>query len=406
MIQLFIAVVIFEFINIIKAQKTFISYKRQKYSVCTEKTFKNGIIIILPCHKEYVLIESTIKYFASVANKNVRILLVTGEEQNNDIDSYQLIKNEIKKYGFINIEVIKEPNTKSVKASKLNYALGYIQKQNYLNWEKTYVAVYDFDSRPHKDTFKWVLNDLSQNPETVDIYQQTPIYLTNFSSNNLLNNYYIQHFKRSITSEGFPIFGNTKNLLYLMGSGMFISVELLKKNNGIPEYSDDIQLAIELSTSKPIIGRVVPYYSVNQIPNQWIDVFNQLLRIYFGYFGRNSRLLDMNLYSMIILLFDFFYNFYIIAFGLILYIYNLKLFWFFLTTFFCMNAFYTYLFNKVYYLTYSKYFYTNISSFLVSLATFGMNSILRLVVFIYFLFNRNRINNLFSLKSSKKGERK
>lgn len=406
MIQLLIATVLLEIINLIKAQKTFVLYKRQKSLVCTEEIFENGIVVILPCHKEYTLIKSTLKYFTSMTNKNVKILIVTGQESGDVIDSYQLIRNEIKENSYGDIEVIREPNTKSVKASKLNYALEYIKKGNYLDWKKIYVAVYDFDSRPHKNTFKWVLNDLSQNLEKVAIYQQTPIYLNNFSNNKFLNSYYIQHFKRSVTTEGFPILGNTKTLIYLMGSGMFINVELLWKNKGIPDYSDDIQLAIELSTSKPVRGRVIPYYSVNQLPNKWIDVFNQLLRIYFGYFGSNSRLFEMNLYSMILLLLDFFYYVYLIVFGLILCINNLKLFFVFWVLFFCLNIFYTYLFNKVYYLTYNKYFHTKFFLLLVSLVTFGMNSILKLIVFIYFWFKRQSINNLFMMKSSKRGESK
>lgn len=289
---MFIAIAYLEVLSILKAFNTKRVLKNSNnffLGTTFERSinYSSKITIILPCHKEFEHIKNTVHYFENLINDFIEVYIITGNENNESHNSYQLLKKTIQDYDS-NIQLLYDTNQNSTKTTKLNYALKHLSRTNI---SENYLAIYDFDSRPDPRSFEWVLNDLnlSYNKKKVDIYQQTPLILKLSSNSKWVNNYYIHHIRRSLTTEGAPLFKKKKKVLYLMGSGMFINIKTLLDIGGFPQYSDDIELGLKFY-SKNAFEKFIPFYTVNETVDDWKSLFNQILRIYYGYFGNAQTL--------------------------------------------------------------------------------------------------------------------
>lgn len=294
-----------------------------------------------------------------------------------------------------------DTNQNSTKTTKLNYALKHLSRTNI---SENYLAIYDFDSRPDPRSFEWVLNDLnlSYNKKKVDIYQQTPLILKLSSNSKWVNNYYIHHIRRSLTTEGAPLFKKKKKVLYLMGSGMFINIKTLLDIGGFPQYSDDIELGLKFY-SKNAFEKFIPFYTVNETVDDWKSLFNQILRIYYGYFGNAQTLKLLSIKKKIVLYFDFFYEFINLFFGCFLLFFGyVELFSIYILLTIISNNIYFTLFNNLYKEKHNKNYFSTVFKIIEPTITVFNYKLIRLFALFIFILKKDKVVNLY-LKSSKKG---
>ncbi|WHT91517.1 glycosyltransferase family 2 protein [Bacillus cereus] len=246
--------------------------------------------IFLPCHKEYNLIEETLLYFNNFTkshNTSVFVIVATELESNGKKvkeDSYTRCLDFIKNNN-LSIKVIFDETISSTKTSKLSFALNSINKIP----KNTYIGVYDFDARPHKNTINWIANDICyRKGDMPTVYQQIPYVIQNVNTKTpkVIDLLSIWHIRRSLGIEGYNFFSkkSKKDIFYLMGSGMYIRVDELLNVGGFPDYSDDIALGYRfyLLNKKQVI---IPYPAIVSGLNNLKDYFNQITRIYYGIFS-------------------------------------------------------------------------------------------------------------------------
>lgn len=274
------------------------NYKRiTNTNVCkynyTELKTDTQMFILLPCYKEYDLLENTLDYFSKMDYiENISIILIVGNEFNGTLkienDSYNRLIKIVNINSSMKFDILFDTTEKSTKSSKLNFALNYISNKH--NNENIYCGVYDFDARPHKSTFIWIINDINsrvtQNMELPSVYQQIPITLSGLDRKNIfLSSYSIWRIRRSLGIEGISFFSRKKmkNIQYCMGSGMYINLKDLKEIEGFPEHSDDIALGYKML----IRGKkevVIPYINSVYEVNSFAQCKKQHFRVYFGLF--------------------------------------------------------------------------------------------------------------------------
>lgn len=402
---MFIAIAYLEVLSILKAFNTKRVLKNSNnffLGTTFERSinYSSKITIILPCHKEFEHIKNTVHYFENLINDFIEVYIITGNENNESHNSYQLLKKTIQDYDS-NIQLLYDTNQNSTKTTKLNYALKHLSRTNI---SENYLAIYDFDSRPDPRSFEWVLNDLnlSYNKKKVDIYQQTPLILKLSSNSKWVNNYYIHHIRRSLTTEGAPLFKKKKKVLYLMGSGMFINIKTLLDIGGFPQYSDDIELGLKFY-SKNAFEKFIPFYTVNETVDDWKSLFNQILRIYYGYFGNAQTLKLLSIKKKIVLYFDFFYEFINLFFGCFLLFFGyVELFSIYILLTIISNNIYFTLFNNLYKEKHNKNYFSTVFKIIEPTITVFNYKLIRLFALFIFILKKDKVVNLY-LKSSKKG---
>lgn len=156
----------------------------------------------------------------------------------------------------IRIVHLHEPSCNSTKASKVNFAIRTLLSNNANNRFPTYIGIYDFDSRPPIEVFKYLLWDIQEHQTNGipinPIYQQTPVQL----SDKLLDLRPSQpaflaavwHVERALGLETFDIPPNHvvdrsrpfQRVRSCMGAGLFIEATTWHSFGGLPDDSDDI----------------------------------------------------------------------------------------------------------------------------------------------------------------------
>ncbi|MFB5563048.1 hypothetical protein [Bacillus cereus] len=258
------------------------------------KLINGKIYILLPCHKEYEMLGSTLEFFHKFTKEhsNVKVIIITGREYENGKiikeDSYTRLNKILEDKQFDNISILFDTNKESTKAAKLNYAVKQISSDE-LN-SNTYIGVYDFDAKPHNMTLNWIIDDIErrvkEKSKLPSIYQQIPIILNGFNYKRFFVSIYsIWHIRRSLGIEGMPLIfkDSLKKIQYCMGSGMFIKYQDLVELNGFPVYSDDIALGYKLfiRNKKEV---VVPHVNSVYATTSFSQCKKQHLKIYHGLF--------------------------------------------------------------------------------------------------------------------------
>lgn len=98
---MFIAIAYLEVLSILKAFNTKRVLKNSNnFSLGTtfERSinYSSKITIILPCHKEFEHIKNTVHYFENLINDFIEVYIITGNENNESHNSYQLLKKPYK----------------------------------------------------------------------------------------------------------------------------------------------------------------------------------------------------------------------------------------------------------------------------------------------------------------------
>lgn len=269
------------------------------------ETSKNKVnfIIIIPVLEEEKIIRDTIKYFLGLLdqfNESKLVIVTTNKElMNRHNDNCENTIDIVAKINSDKLIKINYSLFDGKMAHQLNFAINYLIENNIIN--NQLICVYNADSRPEKETFKWINNNYSRNDK---VFQQYGDYLNN--KNDIFKNRFFSKsilFSSSIWqnrwSIGFEIFNNLKQrsflnnkkypLLYPMnyciGHGLFFTKEIFLDVNGFSEntHNEDAILGLELCYKREYI-KPIPYFDSADSPDSLNSLFFQKATWFFGPF--------------------------------------------------------------------------------------------------------------------------
>lgn len=199
-----------------------IKNERRKFKI---RDPKKRIHIIIPIFNEEKIIDKTLKYFKKINYPFLKIYIVTTKKEK-ELDE---TINKLSKYlGSDKVYHIHYPFSIGDKASQINFAVKNIKIK-----EEDYIAIYDVDSRPEKNTF-WYVGSDSQDS---DIYQQFSLYFKDFNKIPYISK--AGSFLQTRWSFGYELKKaiNNSPLVYCIGHGLFIKKKVFDDLGGFPEDS-------------------------------------------------------------------------------------------------------------------------------------------------------------------------
>lgn len=265
-----------------------------KLSKVKVDTYKD-IYVLLPALREQKIVEETINWFRDIKyNGKIKYIIVTTEKEEfenttNEETTGQMVDRIIKERKIEEFVHIHYPYTKGNKSSQINYAVEQILKEC-SNLENTYISVFDFDSKPDKDTFEQ-LNKVAIMKNNPDVIGQVPISYKNYVSlskkisNSILLLSALQQNIRSCGIEKKRLLisslTNLRITQYCMGACMHINLKTLIENDKFPIFVDDLTLGYRLSIKLARFA-YLPAKNFVLIPNKISHCFNQSVLIFKG----------------------------------------------------------------------------------------------------------------------------
>lgn len=297
-------------VNLMTSIKVFIVFnfhKSQRKNLLKNEKFLNDVkdlYIFLPALREQVIVEETLNHFSSLnyPKNNLKIKILTTEREEYEYyiknekttttqEKARKIASEInKRMGIEIIEVIHYPYSKGNKASQLNYGFNKIKNEK-IDLTKTYIGVFDFDSRPEKDILL-LLNNKIAKKNYPDVIQPLPVFLNNISEiskkkkNFLIFCHGMFQAVRSFGIEAWRLLVAEKSKhwltpIYCMGAGLFLKIEALVEIGGFPSTVDDIPLGFRLLNYNKKFC-YLPSIVMGDLPEKTKQVFNQSVLIQRG----------------------------------------------------------------------------------------------------------------------------
>lgn len=224
---------------------------KEKNNVRQIKQKDKKIIIAIPVLREQNCIEDTIKYFNTIT-KDIPIVLITTQKEikeklTNEKTTQDIIKEKIiTKYK--NVYWIDYPYTEGYMSDQLNYMLENLENifNRKIDLNKTYLALYNADSRPNKNSFE----EINQKIENNDVVQQYSYCMQNYEKiKGIPKGFSIYQSNFEIKTGLINSFFKS-NILYthVVGHGLIINMKLLKElgNFNTDFWCEDIYLGIQL----------------------------------------------------------------------------------------------------------------------------------------------------------------
>lgn len=137
--------------SLIRLYRSYLFLVKNKYEI--NKKNNSKITIIIPAMNEVKNVKKSVDYFKKLDDICNVIYVTTSREK--DMETYNTLKSEIKKYDNSNLCVINCPNTDGTMATQINYAIKGLS-------DNDIVAIYNIDSQPERNTFKYVLNNINE----------------------------------------------------------------------------------------------------------------------------------------------------------------------------------------------------------------------------------------------------
>jgi len=204
----------------------------------------------------------------------------------------ELVIKWIKQKKNPNVYLINDPDIKTTKASKLTFAMKYLNKNKTLK-KIDYIGIYDFDSKPDIRTLRYINWKNKQIKQRPFIYQQIPLPLIHLKSSKYVSSierlvvdiYSILHIRRSLGIE-LPMHLRTKErtwmmLKYCLGAGMFVEANQIYKQGGFPTTADDIPLGYRMSILK-LKSIPIPFFNATSINVTLSSIFGQIQNIFWA----------------------------------------------------------------------------------------------------------------------------
>lgn len=219
-----------------------------------EKSIKKDrkeLIIAIPVLREQKCIEDTIKYFYKIA-KNIPIVLITTQKEikenvTNEKTTQDIIKEKIMTK-YKNVYLIDYPYTTGYMSNQLNYMIENLDTifNRKIDLNQTYLALYNADSRPNKNTFQEIKQKIQNNM----VVQQYSYCMQNYEKiKGILRGFSIYQSNFELKTGLINSFFKSEILYtHVVGHGLVINMKLLKElgNFNTEFWCEDIYLGIQL----------------------------------------------------------------------------------------------------------------------------------------------------------------
>lgn len=251
-VKLIITVLIFYTIFFYVRTKIFLNRAvKERNNIKQINKKSKEIIIAIPVLREQRCIENTIKHFCKIT-KDIPIVLITTQKEidqnlTNEKTTQDIIQEKIiEKYK--NVYWINYPYTTGYMANQLNYMLENIETifNRKVDLDKTYLALYNADSKPNKNTFDEIIQKIENN----DVIQQYSYCMQNYEEiKSIPKGFSIYQSNFELKAGLMNSFFKSKILYtYVVGHGLIINMKLLKElgNFNTEFWCEDIYLGIQL----------------------------------------------------------------------------------------------------------------------------------------------------------------
>lgn len=261
---------------------------------------KKEVVVLIPALDEVKRLPETINYFLKkFIDLDLKILVITTEKEykiNNkkSLNTVSLVKDISQK----NPRVIHchYPLTSGKMAHQLNYGIKKLAEEK--NISNSLLALYNADSRPHRDTFSWVFKIIYKNGN-LKVFQQYGDYTKNLSDfrgffrKAILGSVALQQTQWSIGAEIFRTLKqfkkeNRKNIFsanynHCIGHGLIFTKDIFDKVGGFSEesYNEDAIFGLKLSYLKETITPI-PMFDLSDTPDSVGSLIKQRASWYFG----------------------------------------------------------------------------------------------------------------------------
>lgn len=252
------------------------------------------IIIAIPCLREQNCIEDTIKYFKKIS-LNIPIILITTQKEikentNNLVTTQDIIKeNIITKYD--NVYWVDYPYTTGYMADQLNYMIDNLEiiLDKKIDFEDTYLALYNADSRPNPKTFL-ELNKMKLNKN--EVIQQYSYCMKNFEElKGIMKGFSIYQSNFEIKTGLINSFYDSRILYtHVVGHGLIINLKTLKTlgNFNTTFWCEDIYLSLQLKFNSI---KVIPLLCLENIETP--DKLSKLIQQNAVWYKTTSQFIKM-----------------------------------------------------------------------------------------------------------------
>lgn len=218
----------------------------------TQKIYVPDLYIMLPALNEYKGLIDTIEWIRSIpysGKKKIYVITSDKEERNVQKTTMDYVEEYITNIATQEIIHIHYPKKSGNKASQLNYTL-QLEKDKLLN-NNSYVAIYDADSKPSRNTFYEFINLINEvKTETKKlpiVVQQPSLFLKNYDkipwtmqleaismTRRVFGIEIANMIKTQNQNRRIPVYS------YCVGHGMFVKTSFLYENGLFPEPHEDV----------------------------------------------------------------------------------------------------------------------------------------------------------------------
>jgi hypothetical protein len=270
------------------------------------------LFVLLPCLEEQGIVDETLNHFSAVweAFPDATIIAITGESEvvrhqrsgspaAGHVYTADLVDAWIARTKASRVLRFHEPAASGTKATKLQFALESLRRMHGEQLERSWIGIYDFDSRPPPTTFFALARQLSTiaADQDVAVIQQIPyiggadLDLAATCSAGFLQA--VAHTERTLAVETDIRLRQAGKacweIRYAMGAGLFVRANALLSVGGFPDYSDDIALGYRLDLAgEPRTVLAVPNF-VQPAPSLGA-IIRQYRRIYLGIFNFRNEI--------------------------------------------------------------------------------------------------------------------
>jgi len=275
-----------------------------------EKNSEKHFFVVIPVLREQKVISETVHHFlrSDYPKDKLDILIVTTERELADdsvkamsettLDVVEKLKKEAQdNFGREIVQSIHYPDPKGKMVDQLNFAFKHILGLGFTP-QTFFVAIYNADSRPHRETFSNV-SALAKNEGRV--FQQSALFLDNweaigrdkpfFEAKYLQANAILQ--SRWTLAHEMPRFFRQSYFLkrwkrrvflsHCVGHGLFLRGDLLEEVGSMPEgtLTEDLFFGFVLS----LLGEPIQPVPVLEVAETPADFFEALKQKYVWFFG-------------------------------------------------------------------------------------------------------------------------
>ncbi|WES68341.1 glycosyltransferase family 2 protein [Superficieibacter sp. HKU1] len=299
------------FLNFIRFRQSIFFLKQRKFKTGTMPTITSSRhIILIPALREQERIIPTIEYFLDIipSGMDISITICTTDKEITDnqhrYTTQEVVEKFIIDHPGIPVFVCNYPDINGSMAHQLNYTIKKYAEAGRLD-KKDYISIYNADSRPHKDTFTWVLSQLNGSNEKY-VFQQSAVFLRNYSGLSDLSAKAVALYQSCWTltheiprlrrqAEKNSMLSKLSNV-HCVGHGLFIRFDILHKMGLFPveTLTEDTYLGYKLRCAGIVIYPV-PYIEIGDSPLSMRSALKQKYVWYWGpmlypyYFFKNLQ---------------------------------------------------------------------------------------------------------------------